>query len=390
MPRPAFLAELHIVEGCAEARLGARAVAALLALAARIARVPELTTLAAGAHHALYETEGEYRQPLERADAALADDAALLHALFVLDSLRLVRTRQAARGVSPEITRAVNERHGISFLRGSLDSAGVPRLDDWLPFWFRLVASGELYRLGRLEFAPDTWRYPFRVYVRTKDGSALMLAETGVGFSADGLSRTEPTWFAELAETPDAVVGTPMCPSGRALPERLRLPLAEWQLALGAGDRVLDLHVPVEGELSLPALRDAFARAEPFFDQYHPEPPFRAYVCDSWLFSNQLEALLGPGEPSNILRWQREGYLLPGAGGHAVFLKFVFGKSDVDPAHAPRDTRLRHAVLARLARGERLQDGQYVFLRRDLARFGSQPYRSQTPALIEGLVPRLH
>ncbi len=93
--------------------------------------------------------------------------------------------------------------------------------------------------------------------------------------------------------------------------------------------------MPEEGALTLDALRDALAQAEPFFDKYYPDRRFVAYTCDSWLFSPQLEAMLPP--ESNILRWQREGYLLPSDASGEWLLLFVFGSMTIDLATAPRD-----------------------------------------------------
>jgi GNAT domain-containint protein len=252
----------------------------------------------------------------------------------------------------------------------------VPRLRDWLPSWFRLVGSGELYRLGRLEFAPARWHEPYRVYVHETRGEVVALADSGLGFSADGeraLDGATASFESLLVEQMDGVSGTPISPRGHALARRVHLPAAEWRLGLVRGDWILDMHVPAEGELSLAALKDSYARALELFAERYPARTFSAFVCDSWLFSRDLERLLEP--PSNILTWQREGYLLPGEGGHDWFLKFVFGTAELDLARAPRDTRLRRALLGALERGERLRDGVYFLLASDLHRFGSAPYR---------------
>jgi len=42
---------------------------------------------------------------------------------------------------------------------------------------------------------------------------------------------------------------------------------------------------------------------------------------------------------SNILRWQREGYLLPNEEDRQSFLTFTFGAKTIDLATAPQDTR---------------------------------------------------
>jgi len=91
---------------------------------------------------------------------------------------------------------------------------------------------------------------------------------------------------------------------------------------------------------------------------------------------------------SNILRWQREGYLYPNGPGDNDFATFVFGTSTIDPATVPRDTRLRRAVIAHLERGGQLRCGGYFLLRRDLSRFGTQPYRVASEQAIARFVQR--
>jgi hypothetical protein len=371
-PTPAFLDEQAITYNCAEAGLGGIAAQTLCDLARRISADPQLRQVASTAHQRVYDTDLDFTDALRQADAALGADADSLHALFVLDSTRLVRERQAARGVSPEISAAVNQRHGVAWLRDA-EQRGHIGIADWMPGWLRLVASGHLYRLGRLEFVLEPWNSPFRAYTHVRTQEVVLLAESGQRFTNDGYLVGDRTWTSTLIEEDGAIIGTPITPGGAALLQPVRLPRDEWQLALGPGDAVLDMHVPAEGELTLDAIRDALAQAEPFFDHYYAEQKFVAYVCGSWLFSPQLETMLA--WDSNILRWQREGYLFPSESGGEDFLTFTFGARSIDIATAPRDTSLQRAVIAHLERGDILRCGGYLLLRRDLSRFGSQPYR---------------
>jgi GNAT-like C-terminal domain/N-acyltransferase N-terminal domain len=371
-PTPAFLDEREIAYNSAQAGLGAIATQTLRDLARRINADPQLRRVTSAAHQRVYDTNADFSDAMRQADAALGADADLLHALFVLDSIRLVRQRHAARGVPPDIAQAVNRRHAIAWLKDA-EQRGHIGIADWMPGWLRTVASGHLYRLGRLEFLPEPWDYPARAYTHVRTQELVLLAESGQRYTDDGYLSGDLTWTSTLIETDDAIIGTPITPCGVALPQPVRLPRAEWQLALGPGDPVLDLHIPAEGALTLDAIRDALMQAEPFFDRYYPNHQFAAYVCSSWLFSPQLETMLA--SDSNILRWQHEGYLLPSDGGDDDFLTFTFGARSIDTATAPRDTRLRRAVIAHLERGALLRCGAYLLLRRDLGRFGSQPYR---------------
>ena len=84
---------------------------------------------------------------------------------------------------------------------------------------------------------------------------------------------------------------------------------------------------------------------------------------------------------SNIVRLQHEGYLFPDGVGQDDFLAFTFGASTIDLTTAPRDTRLRRAVIEHLQRGGEMRGGGFLFLRRDLPRFGSQLYRHNNPLI---------
>ena len=64
----------------------------------------------------------------------------------------------------------------------------------------------------------------------------------------------------------------------------------------------------------------------------------------------------------DIVRFQREFYLYPHAGGPGFLWAFVFTEKYPDPATAPRDTFLRRAVLDWLGEGKRLFDLPGVML----------------------------
>jgi hypothetical protein len=381
---PPFLDAGEITRNCADASLDKEATQALLDLAQRIRAEADLRSVSSAVHHIVFETREDYTAAISRADAAFGTEADLLHALLVLDSMRLVREKQQARGVPGEIGRAVNQRHAVAWLNHAIATRGHVGISDWIPGWMRTIGSGELYRLGRLEFILREWDYPFRVYANSKTPEVIVLAEAEQRFTEDGYLVGIATWTSTLTETDDAVIGNPISPRGHALRQPVRLPRSTWRMVLGQGDPVLDMHIPGEGALTLDTLRDALSQAEAFFDQYYPERPFAAYACDSWLFSPQIEAMLPP--KSNILRWQHEGYLFPADDDEGSFLLFTFGSATIDLAMAPQDTRLRRAIIAYLASGGELRSGRYLLLRTDLSRFGEQPYRQSSEQAIADLL----
>jgi hypothetical protein len=382
---PAWLDEQALAQRGAEAGLDGAALQTLRACAQRIAADRQLQHVATAAHQALFDTATDLAPAMQGAETAVGGDVGLLHALFVLDSLRLIRDRQAARGVPPAMALAVFQRHAGGLLRAAAARGDLGSID-WSPDWLRTVASGALYRLGRLEFLITSLAYPLRVYRQGPTGAVIALAEAGEPFSDEGVGVGPHTWVSTRVETEEAIVATAISPQGRALRQAVRLPRAAWHLVLQPGDPILDLHVPEEEPLTIAALHDAHTQAATFFARYYPDHPFRAYLCDSWLFSPQLEAMLGPD--SNIVRWQQEGYLLPDDSEGEGMLEFTFGALHIDTAVAPRDTRLRRALIAHLEQGKRLCCGRYLFLREDLQRFGTQPYRDASAhAIAQHTVP---
>lgn len=382
---PAFLDEHLIAQQGMEAGLDAAAIQTLQASARRIAADPSLQRVATAAHHVLYETDTDFIAALSSADTAVGGEADVLHALLTLDTLRLMRARQAARGVPPAFAMETFQQHAGAGLRQAAASGNIGSVE-WNPSWFRTITRG-LYRLGLLEFVPTTLAYPLRVYRHVHTAAVVALAEAGEPFSDEGVGVGPPTWVSTLVETDGAIIGTALSPQGKALRQVVRLPRDAWQLVLKPGDAILDLHVPGDAPLTIAALRDAHLQAAAFFDQHYPDQPFIAYLCDSWLFSPLLEAMLGPD--SNIVRWQHEGYLLPDDSEGEDLLEFASGSQPSDPAGAPRDTRLRRAVRAHLAQGKLLYCGRYLFLRQDLDRFGAQPYRAASMhAIAELTVPK--
>ena len=73
-----------------------------------------------------------------------------------------------------------------------------------------------------------------------------------------------------------------------------------------------------------------------------------------------------------------EGYLFPLPSNGKDGLYYVFGRRDIDLSTAPRDTRLRRAMIDHLAAGHRLRCGGFFLLPEDVPRFGDEPYRTKT------------
>jgi hypothetical protein len=386
--------EAEIARWCAVAGLSGESTRALTGLAAQLSDEPELLAAVEDLYHTLYATQDDPNPAMARVTALAGPRVGTVNALLILLTIPLVAGRQLARGVPAELTRAVNERHGIGWLRSLDHGRGPISVTDWHPLWFRTVASGRLYRAGRLEFEPIGFKHPFEVWRERAGTGTVLVATDGVRLGADGFLTGEPGWTARRHERDGALVANPVLPTGRVRREPVRLPLADWHQVLGPGGPLLDLHIPDGTDLALEVLTDALTRAWELNRQFQPEHHAVGFVCASWLFCPQLDEILGDegapavGRDSRILRWQEEGYLFPDDAPDGSFLNWTFGARSIDPAVAPRDSRLRRGALRRLGAGLPLRSGGWLLLADDLPRFGQRPYRdSSTAAIVRTTIP---
>ncbi len=131
---------------------------------------------------------------------------------------------------------------------------------------------------------------------------------------------------------------------------------------LEKGDTVLAMHIPAEAPLSMDACKESLAAAFPFFDKHFPElAPAKAIVCSSWMLGDWVPEAAGIG--GSLDQFQQLFQLLPGSDSPTSACYFVFGYRDVDPATAPRDTRLRRSLLALIEQGKPVNSGRCYLLR---------------------------
>jgi hypothetical protein len=213
-------------------------------------------------------------------------------------------------------------------------------------------------------------------------GRVLALSADGLRYRSDGqldgaggVFDPASGWTAHLTRAAGSVTGMPISPTGEATRRQVRLSLDEWEEALAPGDPALAIHIPATGPMDFARCGESLRAAMAFFPAHFPGRPWKAFTCSSWLLDTQLQDLLPP--QANIVRFQREMYLLPASGSGHGTLERVFGHVPTnydDPADAPRDTTLRRAVAEHMLRGGHVRSGRCVLFPQDL-RWGEQVYR---------------
>lgn len=127
----------------------------------------------------------------------------------------------------------------------------------------------------------------------------------------------------------------------------------DWRLLYAPQTMVLDMHIPEEGPLDIPACIRSFYSAMDFFSRYFPKTPFAGFTIESWLLGWPVAEAL-PGH-LNLPRFQKLFYSVPIKEDMEQTLQRVYGHGHRPTAQsAPRDTTLRRVVADLWASGREI------------------------------------
>lgn len=246
--------------------------------------------------------------------------------------------------------------------------------------WLANYYMGKLFRLGRMEYRIEPFRFPRFFYRNKKTGVKICFAPDNVRYNGegfvdgtDGIIDAENGWTSSFYEENGIIHGNPVSPYGHALNKNFQVSLNEWEPALRPNDWTIDLHIPPGGGMTPEACLESFKAASDFFNTRFPDKKSSAIVCASWIFNTQFEAYL---PDSNMVKFMRELYLFPvqSSGNDGMF--FVFYKDFRNLSEAPRETRLQKTMLDILESGRKLRSSGMAFFLEDLKHFGTQHYRT--------------
>lgn len=160
--------------------------------------------------------------------------------------------------------------------------------------WLRHLVSGQIFKLGVLQFQP------FKMLYLDKDDEGK-------------------TWFNYL----DSI--------------KERLP---------EGSPVLNVHIQKGADLSPEKVAESFSLARAFFEKHFPEMQFEAFICFSWLLDPFLGKIL-PAE-SRIVQFGSFFEIIGQAKDNNQAVERIFGKRWRKKSDFPQDTRLQKAALRHL------------------------------------------
>lgn len=129
----------------------------------------------------------------------------------------------------------------------------------------------------------------------------------------------------------------------------------EYEMIRKDGEKLLNVHIPGDADISLPSVKKSWSAARAFFREYYPEYSDAEMVCDSWLLSPNLEKLLPEG--SRILQFQKLFEMIHVNEDSDAGIRWVYGRTDLPYEALPEGTSLQRRMKAYLLEGKHTGDG---------------------------------
>ena len=224
----------------------------------------------------------------------------------------------------------------------SLRHGGPYAVPEGKAAWFDQIFSGELLRIGRLQYCRT--QFGGRIAVFRKGEEIAIMAEDSLTFDHQGL-RAESGWQSVLKCENGFIKGHLIC-NGKAEPEVTRLNADEWQLVLKYGDPIIAIHIPEDGPLKIEDCRASIEAAAKWFE--HNCQDWKGFSCQAWLLNPLFQDVLS--ENSNIIQFQKLGKLYP-----------MISESDVLNRLYPG--KLRDHVISAQAKGQVFRSGGMFILK---------------------------
>jgi len=223
-------------------------------------------------------------------------------------------------------------------------------------------------RLGRFEYRWMLYGLDGHVYRHKKTGELVIFAIPDcpfdqAGFAVENTPDSPERAFSSVYSEDEAagtVTGSRVGPYGRTSAEPFTIRKADYDLILGKGMPVLEMHIPNGGGMTPDEAERSFKRAKQFFHDLYPEEKHPvAVVCSSWIFNPNLPEFLNP--ESNLVRLLKRVHPVPRPSGKTDGLWFIFRHEGAfELLKAPRKTSLQRAVTDFIAKGGRWRVGGMV------------------------------
>lgn len=300
-------------------------------------------------------------QPLQK---KYGDNAHLMCLAAALGIVPILKKLHASLNISEQITRDTCYQLN-AYCNNHITGTGKPGIYPQQFNWLYVYQLPESYmvRLGRFEFRKINYHFHSHVYRHKETKELVIFANPEFQFDCTGfaLENTpeipECTFQSVFEEDELTATGNPVDPDGRTSRETLTIKKADYDLILGHGMPVLDMHIPSGGGMTSEESERSFRLAKQFFTEHStPETLPAAIVCSSWIFNPNLPEILHPD--SNLVRLLKRVHPVPRASKPTDGLWFIsLHEGAFELLKAPRKTSLQKAVLKYIENGGRWRIG---------------------------------
>ncbi len=309
-------------------------------------------------------------QPL---DQYLKDNAGPMYLLIAAGWAPVMRKMHKEISIPEEVTRATCYQlraYCDNHITGTGKCGIYPNQLSWMHYYFN--PEQPFIRLGRFEFRWLLHYTDCHVYRNKATGKLVIFAIPGLQFDVNGFAvENRPdsperafTSFFEKDEEKGIVSGNTVDEFGCTSKEATVLNVSEYDLMIGRGMPVLEMHIPNGGGMTSDEAEKSFRYAKNFFRELYANRPERipvAIVCSSWIFNPNLPEILSP--ESNLVRLLKRVHPVPRSSSRTDGLWFIFRHEGAfDLLKVPRKTSLQRAVTDFIAKGGRWRVGGMFLL----------------------------
>lgn len=300
-------------------------------------------------------------QPLQK---KYGDNAHLMCLAAALGLVPILKKLHASLSISEQITRDTCfqlNAYCNNHITGTGKPGIYPQQFNWLSVY--QLPESFMVRLGRFEFRRINYPFHSHVFRHKTTKELVIFANPEFQFDCSGFAiENTPgvpdcTFQSIYEEDDDTATGNPVSPDGRTSRETKTINKAEYDLILGHGMPVLDMHIPSGGGMTSEESERSFRLAKRFFAEYsEPDNMPVAIVCSSWIFNPNLPEILNP--ESNLVRLLKRVHPVPRASTQTDGLWFIFlHEGAFELLKAPRKTSLQKAVTRYIENGGRWRIG---------------------------------
>ncbi len=153
-------------------------------------------------------------------------------------------------------------------------------------FWISRHLCANILRLGRLQFEPKAFGYPYQIFRDLKDDTMIIVAGGGLSCDRDGYLTEDQNavFYTSFQDEPSHVSGHLVNMSlGTIERQTTQLSLQNSRLIADTETLVLHLHIPSGSPLTPSSVDESLAMAKIYF------PSISFVVCSSWLLDPALD-----------------------------------------------------------------------------------------------------